>query len=628
MTIGMHLAPSLRRRTAAALAAVTVVVAGLVIALDQTALAGPGVVLAVPAAAAAPVTTTVGKISLSVEPASGLTAAGGTINVVGNGFKMDGGAGLWVVICHADGKAPANLADCVGGAIPNSNTSTSWGHITTAGTTPAGGGPVGAKWFSGGAFSVNLTLPASNPASDALDCSKVPCAVYTKADSGSDTSQSLSVPLVYAAAAGSGSGSPTSTPASTAPVSSTSSSSTPTPTPTSQSTSIIAAVPTTVSPKTIKASTVVAGGNQEVLFAGFTKGEFVSVTLYSAPRSLPAAKADSDGVVRIAFIVPADLPVGTHLLRIVGAKSKVTGVASFQVIAPPVSSAPISSAPPSSTPVASSAAVSSAPVSSAVVPPVTVASPSPSVVSSAPVTSAAAPVPGSASSGSRLVWPWYVLGVIVLLWIGFAVWMLQRRRHRLDADMREKERILAEGAAAEHQRATDALGAANSDAPTAYLGDRPTEQLGGYSGQTGGYTGYHPGEHGLLSGRDNPDNPGLLSGNTYRPDDTADQPTTYLPPSGTPGRPGSFGTGDVPDARNEAGPPTGAWRPDFTEQPPTEIAGPQTGAWRPDFTDQPSVDPGREADADPGREADADPGREADADPDGDEPSPGGRHSR
>lgn len=137
--------------------------------------------------------------------------------------------------------------------------------------------------------------------------------------------------------------------------------------------------------------------------------------------------------------------------------------------------------------------------------------------------------------------------------------------------MREKERTLAEGAAGEHARAVGAITRANADAPTAYIGPLPTDEPGGYSG-------YHPGEHGLLSGRDNPDNPGLLSGQQYRPDPTLDRPTTYLPPN----TPRSPATGQFP----AGGPPTGAWTPDFTGDAAAD-RGPGTTAWRPDFDDDP-----------------------------------------
>ncbi len=548
VTIGPNLTTSIRRRAVAVLAAVAAAAAGVLITLNPTAAAAAPGSLAV---AQAPVTTTVGKASLSADPARGLSSAGGPIKIDGNGFTGTGG--LYVAVCHADDKAPKSLADCVGGAIPDSNATKSWGLISTDGSAPATGG-VGAKWFSGGAFTITLTLPGSNSASDALDCSKVACAVYTRvAGNGpDDPTQDLSIPLTYEAAT-----------SSSAPISS------------QQSTSTLAGVGTTVQPKLVRAASVVAGGAQEVLFAGFAKGESVAVTLYSAPRSLPAVKADADGVVKIDFTVPADLPAGTHLLRAVGATSKVTGVASFQVTAPVASSAESSS-------VASSTAVSSAPVSSAAVPPISLSPVSTS--SSAPATSVAPAVTPPATSGSRPVWPWYLLGIVLLAWIGFAVFMLQRRRQRMAADMLEKDRLLAEGALAEQQRGADAIALANSDAPTSYLGPRAPEQPGGYAG-------YHPGEHGLLSGRDNPENPGLLSGGGYRPGSTADQPTTYLPPA-TPGTGGQPGPGSVAEGgapTGYGGAPTGSWTPDFTAGPPGGAEPPEAGQgtaqWRPDFGD-------------------------------------------
>lgn len=575
MTTGLHLASSLRRRAAAAVAAAAVAAVGVLIALDGNA-SGEVPAAAAVVRAAAPVTTTAGGVSLTVNPATGLSAAGGALEVTGRGFKTV--TGLYVAVCHADGKAPASLRDCVGGAIPTANTTAAWAHISSAGSSTAGPGQIAAKWGAGGTFSVELTLPPSDPGSDALDCSNVACALYTVPDSGQDSTQNLSVPLAYEAA----------TPASSAAAGS---STTTTPTSSAivtsqqESTSTVANAATTVSPRSIKASSVVAGGVQEVVFGGFAGNEFVSVMLYSAPIPLPAAKADPNGGVRIDFTVPVTLAAGTHLLRVQGQTSRITGIATFQVTAPVVSS------PVGSSLIASTAADSTAASSSAVIaPPVSLSS---SAAGSSAPTSAIAPVTPPAAPGSRPVWPWYVLGVIVLLWLGFALFMLQRRRTRLAAELQEKNRLLVEGAADEQRRAAAAVAAANADAPTAYLGPRPGDPaVGGDAGYhpgepaAGGYTGYHPGDHGLLSGRDDPENPGLLSGQGYRPESSADRPTTYLPPASATRPPAEPNASRIYD-----GPQTGAWTPDFSSQPAAGGAAPATGARTPDFTSQPAAGP-------------------------------------
>ena len=382
--------------------------AGLLITLDQgaTAASPARVASVVQAAAPTAVTTTAasGGATLIVDPAAGLTPKGEQIKVSGTGFKTT--AGLYVAICHADGKAPASLRDCVGGPIPTANTTKSWAHISSSGVAVPG--QIATDWGPKGSFSVSLTMPASNPESDALDCAQVVCAVYTTPDSGEDATQNLAVPLTFGAG-------PTTTVTTTTSTSSSSSSSTSSSATTSQqvTTSTVSTPPSTVAPKSIRSSSVVAGGVQQVLFAGFAKNEFVSLQLYSAPVSLPAAQADADGFVNISFTVPANLVPGTHLLRAVGQTSRVTGIATFQVTAPVVVSTTASTTVPSST-VASSTPVSSAPASSAVVVP---------PVSLSPVTSAAstsaAPVVTPPTGKSRLVWPWYVLGAVVLVWIGF-----------------------------------------------------------------------------------------------------------------------------------------------------------------------------------------------------------------
>jgi hypothetical protein len=604
----IRVAQPARRRAAAALAAVAVAAAGLTVALDQNAAGAPPVAQSPSAvAAAAPVTTSAAGVSLTVDPAGGLTASGATLTVTGSGFKT--ADGLYVAICHADGKAPKSLADCVGGAIPTSNTSNSWAHITSGPAGAGNTGPVAATWGPQGSFSVALALPASDSASDALDCSKVACAVYTRTETNSDPSQDLSVPLVFVApTTASTSSSATSSAAPTTP-SSTTVSSTPV------VTSTIAGVNTTVQPKTIRSASVAAGGSQEVLFAGFAKGELVQVRLDST--ALPAVRADSDGVVKVDFVVPAGTPAGTHLLQVSGQTSRTTGVASFMVTAAPATKPVASSAPASSAPVSSAAVSSDTPVSSAVIVP-----PGSSVsVSELPSPASSAPVPvvasASSTSATRPVWPWLLLGLIVLLLIGFALFTVQRRRSRLVDEMREKDRILAEGAAAEHDRAADAIARANADAPTAYLGPLPTEG-------PAGYLGYHPGQHGLLSGRDNPDNPGLLSGQQYRPDSTGDLPTTYLPP----GVPGAASPGPADSAGSADGPPTGVWSPDFG-------GGPPTGAWSPDFTSGPA--PADPSDGGPGTSqwrpdfgedgTDGADGPDAGPEEDGPDGAPGGRHS-
>jgi hypothetical protein len=340
-----------------------------------------------------------------------------------------------------------------------------------------------------------------------------------------------------------------------------------------------APIATTVQAKSVRSPTVVAGGQQEVLFAGFAKNEPVTVTLYSAPRALPATRADQDGVVKVDFIVPADLEPATHLLQVVGQNSRVTGVASFVVTSPVV---PSSAVVVPSTPVTTSA-VSSAP---AVPVPSTVSAAS-SIASTATVSSAAAAVAPPAASRT-VVWPWYALGALLAVLAGVIAYLLNRRS-RLAAERRDNDAMLADAAAAEHERNMDAIARANADAPTAYLGGGELVPPAPSRG-LGGYTGYHPGEHGLLSGRDNPENPGLLSGTGYRSLPPADQPTTALPGEGTmrpderttylPGE----ATTQLPSGQQPGS--SGPTRP-ARAQPNDDAAagGPATGTWRPDFDD-------------------------------------------
>ena len=113
--------------------------------------------------AAAPTTVTSGSRTLTVDPVNDLAAVGATINVAGSGFATD--HGLYVAVC-ADGTAPADLSDCVGGPIPDGNTTGAWAHITT--------------WDANGSFQVELVLPSvieGNP-----NCVTGRCSLYTASD--------------------------------------------------------------------------------------------------------------------------------------------------------------------------------------------------------------------------------------------------------------------------------------------------------------------------------------------------------------------------------------------------------------------------------------------------------------
>src|SRR6478735_8987971 len=93
----------------------------------------------VPLAAAAEASTTVssagGKRTLIVDPTSNLAASNATIKVAGSGFDTD--HGLYVAVCAGTGGAP-DLTKCIGGAIPDGNTTNGWAHITEDGTGPGG----------------------------------------------------------------------------------------------------------------------------------------------------------------------------------------------------------------------------------------------------------------------------------------------------------------------------------------------------------------------------------------------------------------------------------------------------------------------------------------------------------
>ncbi|MGI8589374.1 MAG: hypothetical protein ACR2M5_00005, partial [Nakamurella sp.] len=123
-------------------------------------------------------------------------------------------------------------------------------------------------------------------------------------------------------------------------------------------------------------------------------------------------------------------------------------------------------------------------------------------------------------------------------------------------------------------------------------------------GRSDGYTGFDPGEHGLLSGRDNPDNPGLLSGHGYRQGDTGEPPTTYLPPQPDVDQPTRY----APPQAHPLDSAPGADSATGADSGTGVDSGPHTSTWRPDFDDGDRDRPDGDR-------------------PDGDRPD-GGRHSR
>ncbi|GGL86941.1 hypothetical protein [Nakamurella endophytica] len=541
---------------------------GTAAAVTGAAATGAAVTGAVAEAAAAPASTASGPVRLLVDPATALDPAGARITVSGSGYNA--GVPLLVAVCAAGG---SSLDDCVGGPVPAGNGSTAWAYVTGDGAAPPDGGGVRARFGPGGAFSVQLRLPAvgSGPGPD---CTTARCAVVTRPATGGDDG-ALSVPVSFA-------GGPTTGPTTASTTRTTTASSTSTTTTTSTATSTTESsttssstetssppptsistrpAPSTLAAKTIRADTIAAGAQQQVAFLGFDPGEKVTVLLFSDPIPLPSRTVDQSGFVVIDFTVPADLAPGTHVLQVTGARSRNVGIARFEVTAPPATTTsstapaptPTASPTPSSTPTTSTPASSSAPVSTA-------------------ASSAAPPIPAPAApTNTRPVWPWFVLGGLVLLLAGFGIFIWGQRRRRLDEEQ-ERERTLAAAAAEEHQRAVRALRDANADAPTT--------QLGPYGHPEPPPFGADPG---LLSGRDDPYNPPLLSGR---------QP--YPSPGGSPGDAPTFRPGSEParpplspEGDPGSGPGTEQWRPDWAEgsgrrAQPGPDEGPSTQQWRPD----------------------------------------------
>lgn len=491
--------PLSRARIAPALAVVTIGAATALVALAPARAAEPDATVAAwPAVVAEPVTTSNGTHTLIVDPTTGLPAANATITVQGTGF--DTGQGLYVAVCADRSGAPADLTSCVGGSIPDRNTTTAWGHITKNGK---GTGGVKAAWGPDGSFSVRLALQSVTDGD--VNCVTSKCSIYTASDDNTIRTEDSAVPLNFASAPPS-----TSTP------------------------------PGTAIPQNISAPTIVAGGTQNVIFSGFEAGEQVNLTLFSAPITLSPVTADQTGVATVAFIVPADFVAGTHRLEAIGAQSGTVGVASFQVTAPPVPSSlsPTSSPAPSSSASSSPAASSSAASSSA--------------PASSAVTSSSPAAASGGDSGSSLWLLWLILAIVLIA--GIITGVLVYRRNQQEQRERDEMEI-ADSVAREQQ--VGAGDGSNFDAQTVFLppvqpdGPPPgADPYGLLSGRD------HPDNPSLYSGHD-PSGPTQAYGSPPGhggpppggPAGSSGPPTEAMPPT----RPGS---------RGADGPGTQAWSQD------------------------------------------------------------------
>lgn len=79
-------------------------------------------------------------------------------------------------------------------------------------------------------------------------------------------------------------------------------------------------------------NTVLPGGTITIRGEGFTLGETVVVTLFSAPIALGSFIADAKGVVEVEVTIPAGLPLGAHTITMVGQTSGVEVVIPLQIV--------------------------------------------------------------------------------------------------------------------------------------------------------------------------------------------------------------------------------------------------------------------------------------------------------
>ena len=248
--------------------------------------------------------------------------------------------------------------------------------------------------------------------------------------------------------------------------------------------------------QSVTTPSIVPGATQNVLFSGFEAGEQVNLTLFSAPVTLSPVTADGTGVANVSFVVPADSEIGTHRLEAIGQQSGTTGVATFQVIAPPVTSEPDAEPHRRRRRRPRSPSRPAAVASPAVVPR--------HVVQCGDLEQCGRCRPVS-DSGSSLWWLWLIIAIVVIAGIVTGIVVYRRNQQQ----QREQEEQDIADAAAQQQAA--GTGAVDPYRPDPYGADAPTVFLPPVQPGPGGPPpGADP--YGLLSGRDHPDNPTLYSG--------------------------------------------------------------------------------------------------------------------
>jgi hypothetical protein len=130
--------------------------------------------------------------AISVSQHTGLAPAGETITVSGSGFDIT--KGIYVAVCvdNGPGQVPT---PCLGGADTSGG---SGGSAWVSSNPPNYGTGLATPYGPGGSFTVTLSVVAADPVTG-TDCTKVACAVVTRADHTrtADRSQDARVPLTF-----------------------------------------------------------------------------------------------------------------------------------------------------------------------------------------------------------------------------------------------------------------------------------------------------------------------------------------------------------------------------------------------------------------------------------------------
>jgi hypothetical protein len=287
-------------------------------ALTATVLAAAGSVLLAPAAHAA--------AGVQVEPGTVAAGAATTVRVSGSGFQsVQGGlGGIYVMFGWVDDPAGGSWKPSNGGVtgsgyryVPDSETAENQGFqkfVAFPGSETAyaaNGGQIAAD----GTWSTEITIPGArfqaldrNEVASEVDCTQVQCGIITIGAHGvRNANNETFTPVSFGATSG-GAAAGAAAPGDTAAGSADAAVEAP----------VVERAPASLG---VVQATAVRGRAMTFAAQGFEAGEQVTATLDDGVVSVGPLTAGAHGEIAGVLQLPADLRVGTHVLRLTGAQS-------------------------------------------------------------------------------------------------------------------------------------------------------------------------------------------------------------------------------------------------------------------------------------------------------------------